>query len=58
MAGPTLTTNQGINEMERGQEFNGGKFVGQAKRGSVWVWYPGCDRSFDEMCQQFDRLYK
>ena len=44
--------------MQRGQECNGGKFVGKARGGSVWVWYPGCDRSFDEMCQQFDRLYK
>lgn len=44
--------------MERGQEINGGKWVGKTKKSSEWVWYPTSDRTFDEMCQTFDRLYK
>jgi hypothetical protein len=45
-------------KMERGQEKNGGKWVGQTKRSSEWVWYPTSDQTFDEMCRLFDRLYK
>jgi hypothetical protein len=43
--------------MERGQEINGGKFVGKTKKSSEWVWYPGNDRTFEEMCQTFDQVY-
>jgi hypothetical protein len=43
--------------VERGQEINGGKFVGKTKKSSEWVWYPGSDRTFEEMCQTFDQVY-
>lgn len=45
-------------QMQRGETINGkGKFVGKAKRSSVWAWYPGSDASFEEMCRLFDKLY-
>lgn len=44
--------------MERGQEINGGKYVGKSKRSSEWVWYPGSDLSFEQMCELFDKSWK
>ncbi|MDB5344331.1 MAG: hypothetical protein JWP89_2708 [Schlesneria sp.] len=44
--------------MERGQEHNGGKWIGKTAKSSEWVWYPGSDQSFEEMCKTFDRMYK
>jgi hypothetical protein len=43
--------------MTRGSEINGGLFVGQTAKSSAWVWYPGCNGTFEAMCALFDRLY-
>jgi hypothetical protein len=48
----------GNRKMERGELINGGKFVGKTRKSSTWVWYPGSDQSFDEMCSLFDRMYR
>lgn len=43
--------------MERGQQVNGGLWIGKTKKSSEWVWYPGSDQTFDQMCETFDKIY-
>lgn len=54
---PVNHSNTKGDQMERGTEINGGKFVGKTKTSSVWAWYPGSDLSFPEMCELFDKIY-
>lgn len=49
---------QKVATMKRGDELNGGLFVGCiAGRSSVWTWFPGTGMTFAEMCATFDQYY-
>ncbi len=58
VAALTTTINTIVtNGLRRGDPVNGGRFVGQHPRSSVWVCYESGELPFVRMCEAFDRLY-
>jgi hypothetical protein len=52
---PSSTTTTST-DPRRGDDFAGGRFVGETPHGTQWVSYEG-ESDFRTMCETFDRFY-